>query len=730
MYGQDVTPNTYALMPTIADHLHWAGGHWTESRGGKGAHSDAGGGHAHSGAMVYLGDNFPEKYRNGLFTCNIHGSRLNHDRLERSGSSYVARHEKDFLFANDPWFRGIAVKYGPDGGVYVTDWNDTGECHNYVEVDRTNGRIYKVTHGSPKHTKIDLAKRSDADLVKLQLHKNDWHVRHARRLLQERAAAGKLDKDTHDGLRAILNDNPDVTRKLRAVWALWATGGLDEKGLIGLMGHDSEYLRAWAVRLAAEAGNPSDQVAGTLSRLAVEDPAPFVRLHLASVLPRLTPALRRRLADKLIQRDEDAGDKYIPLMLWYGVEGLVSADAARSMALLQNARLPGTRRLIARRYAELPKAASDPLGAVLTFAAEERAQDAADILRGVSDALAGRRSMPAPAGWDAASARFSASESAEVRRLATNLAVIFGDAKALARLRDTVRDGKKPAAERISALQTLLTAQKPEEAALLRDLLADKELRGAAVRGLAAYADNQTPALVLKEYPALTDAEKADAVATLASRPAWALALIDAVEKGTVARKDVSAFTLRQLAGSKDKSVAARVAAVFGSVRPASKDRAELTAKWKKELSSEVLAKADLGRGRALFAKNCAACHRLFDDGGNVGPELTGSQRANLDYVLENVLDPSAIVPREYQVTVLELNTGRVLNGIVKEETEKAVVVQTQNERVTVPKDEVDNRSLSAVSMMPEGLLAALSKEEVRDLVAYLASPTQVPLPK
>ena len=151
MYGEDLAPHRYALLETCADHLHWAGGHWTDSREGKGKHGEAGGGHAHVGAMIYLGDNWPDSYRNDVFTCNIHGKRVNRDRLERRGSSYVARHEPDFLMANDSWFRGLELKYGPDGAVYLTDWYDTGECHE-TDADnahRENGRIYKIVHGTP-----------------------------------------------------------------------------------------------------------------------------------------------------------------------------------------------------------------------------------------------------------------------------------------------------------------------------------------------------------------------------------------------------------------------------------------------------------------------------------------------------------------------------------------------------------------------------------------------------
>ena len=208
MYGQDANPYTYGLMKSCVDYRHWAGGDWTTSRttgvGGDPKHSDAGGGHAHSGAAIYLADNFPKEYRNTLFTANIHGNRLNNDGLERTKSGMKGVRRPDFLFANDSWFRGICVKTGPEGGLYVSDWCDTGECHNYDKADITNGRIYRVVYKDAKQFKGDVSKMTDAELVKLQLSPNDWFVRKARRVLQERAAAGKLAKETPDALRKIL----------------------------------------------------------------------------------------------------------------------------------------------------------------------------------------------------------------------------------------------------------------------------------------------------------------------------------------------------------------------------------------------------------------------------------------------------------------------------------------------------------------------------------------------
>jgi putative heme-binding domain-containing protein len=264
---------------------------------------------------------------------------------------------------------------------------------------------------------------------------------------------------------------------------------------------------------------------------------------------------------------------------------------------------------------------------------------------------------------------------------------------------------------------------------MLQDLLNDPTLRGAALRGLAAYDDPATPKRILQRYSSLTDEEKADAVSTLASRATYALALLEAIEAGNVARDDLSPLIARQLIGLNDSSVREKLEKTWGAIRPASESKGPLLAKFKSLLTFEYLQGADLPHGRQLFQRHCAACHTLFGEGGRIAPELTGAQRTNLDYVLENLADPSAVVPRDYQVTLVQTSDGRLLSGIIREETDQSLTVQTATEAVVLPKDEIEAREQTAQSMMPEGVLAALSEEEVRDLVAYLASPNQVPLP-
>jgi putative heme-binding domain-containing protein len=308
--------------------------------------------------------------------------------------------------------------------------------------------------------------------------------------------------------------------------------------------------------------------------------------------------------------------------------------------------------------------------------------------------------------------------------------VLFGDPQALAALSKTAADPKVDASARRRALQTLVEKRPDDLRPLLRQLLTDRTMRGPALRGLAAFNDPETPALVLKHYGSFSESEKADAVNTLASRPKFALALLEAMEKGKVPRRDLSAFTARQLLGFKDQKLTERLNKVWGSIRPRAKNLNVLLAKYKLLATPSALKMADRSHGRLVFARTCATCHSLFDTGGKIGPDLTGSQRANPEYILTKVLDPNAVVPQDYQVTMITTADGRIVSGIIKQETEKTVTVQTPIEVVRFPKAEIDERKQLGVSMMPEDQLKQLTDAEIRDLIAYLASPGQVPLPK
>jgi putative membrane-bound dehydrogenase-like protein len=335
--GSHFNPHTFDDIKTVADHVHWVGRqgpHAGNSRSGT-----AGGGHAHAGAMIYLGgDSWPREYRDSIFMNNIHGARTNTDKLARQGSGYTAAHGPDFLLTNDSWSQMLNLRYGPDGSVWAIDWYDKNQCHstNPEIHQKTLGRIYKIVNDKDRWTKVDLAKLPSEKLVDLQLHRNDWYVRHARRILQERGP----DPAVHARLDRMLADNPDVTRKLRALWALHVTGGLTEAKLQPLLSHENEYVRAWAIQLLVEDKHASEDVVRQFARMARQDPSALVRMYIASALQRVPVEQRWDVLAGLYANDDDASDQNLPLMVWYAAEPAVEIDMWRALTLATETRLP------------------------------------------------------------------------------------------------------------------------------------------------------------------------------------------------------------------------------------------------------------------------------------------------------------------------------------------------------------------------------------------------------
>ncbi|MCE9563645.1 MAG: c-type cytochrome [Planctomycetes bacterium] len=745
MYGQDVNPHAYGLMKSCVDYRHWAGGDWTSSRttgiGGKPEHSDAGGGHAHSGCAIYLGDNFPAEYRNTLFTANIHGNRLNNDGLARTPSGMKGVRRKDFLFANDSWFRGICVKCGPDGALYVSDWCDTGECHNYDKCDITNGRIYRVSYGDPKQWKGDVSKLSDAELVKMTVTaSNEWFSRKARRVLEERASEKKLEKGTVEALQRAVNEEKETAPRLRALWALAAVEEMSLAQLISLVTDKQEALRAWSARFLLEETShiqaPGGQKAALIAaeqaieKRLHEEESPFVRVAIASALQRRDPGLPSGLVGNAVGYLKKKSDPAEEQMVWYALSQKLQRDPSGAVQHIYSLESSLILKNLVRFLVSQPNQ-EDVLNELFAFLVKYQTPETPlEVLRELRVSLTGGKARKEPKLWPPLLTRFRMSENAELRREAEAVAVLFGDKEAIAKLSKVVSDSTATAEDRRAAIELLRPLKLPEFAKTLRTLLDDPAVRTAAIRGLAAFADAETPAAIIKAYPKFTAEEKLDAVQTLAARKEWANALLDAVEKKDVPRADIPVTTARQILALNDKALSTRLDSVWGKIAPASQARVELTKKWKALLTEDTLAKASVANGRVLFTKHCGACHKMFGEGQAVGPELTGSQRSNLDYVLENVLDPSAVVPREFQMVNFATKDERVISGIVLRETKDAITIRTTNDTVVLPTGDIATRKQTNVSIMPDGLFEQMKPDEVRDLIAYLRAKEQVPLPK
>ena len=353
-----------------------------------------------------------------------------------------------------------------------------------------------------------------------------------------------------------------------------------------------------------------------------------------------------------------------------------------------------------------------------------------DILKGISAALKGQRNLKPPKGWDVVAARLAKSPNAEVRQLAQQLSLTFGSKTAMAALRKVLTNGKAKLPERRKALAALVAARDVKLPEVLRGLLSEPELRREALRGLGAFEDAKTAPAILKIFAKLDTAGKRDALTTLASRVSSAKALMAAVTRGTVKANELPADIVRQLRAHGVKDINATLDKVWGVSRSTPAAKLAEIAKYKKLLQAKVNRPDNLPRGRALFQRTCAQCHKLYGEGGEIGPDITGSNRNNLDYLITNMLDPNAEIPNDYRTTILRTKDNRVLVGVIRRSEGQSVTIATPAEVVTVAKRDVAAIDPQDFSMMPEGLVLALKVDELRDLVAYLRGSRQVALPE
>jgi putative membrane-bound dehydrogenase-like protein len=745
---RDPNPRVYELIDMHADHWHWDKS--KGFKGARGANADAlGGGHAHVGMTIYQGDNWPAEYRGRLMTINMFGHRINQEILEREGSGYVGRRGEDIVFVGDPWFRGMELSYGPDGAVFMLDWSDTGDYHDHTGVHRTSGRIYKISYGDAKPSTVgDVAKLSVDQLVALHSHRNEWFTRQARLELSTRLRDGRGVGNAKEQLRAQFDKQNDVVMKLRALWTLYTLGAVDDSLLRRLLRHPDEHLRAWAIRMLTDtwpldtvmSTRPASSVAGPEAkvdptlltefvRLAGTDSSGLVRLVLGSTLQRLPVTQRAGLAAALISRKEDANDHNLPLLIWYGLIPVADTDAAALAKIGAQGELPLTRKCIARRLVEDIEKNGAAVSVLLEAASTKPEAFQVDILDGMALGFKGLRKAAKPAAWDALAQKIGDSQNVALRNRVRDLGVIFGDARALDAARKVALDQTADISARKTALETVIDARPADLRQLCEQLLKVRSLNPVAARGLATFDDPAIGATLVVAYQQFDATDRPQLIATLVSRPTFAAALLDSVSAKQIPRADITAFDARQIRSFNDAKINKRLAEVWGELRDSPAEKRQLIAKWKAQLTAEVLAKADKTNGRVLFNKTCATCHTLFGEGAKVGPDLTGGGRQNLDFLLGKVLDPSASVSADFRMMIVSLKDGRVFNGIITAQTERALTLKTATDSVSVERGDVESMRESPLSLMPDGMLEALTQEQVRDLVAYLRLPSQVPLP-
>ncbi|HEY1110548.1 MAG TPA: PVC-type heme-binding CxxCH protein [Opitutaceae bacterium] len=696
--GKHINPYIYDDIKTIADHRHRS---------------------AHGGARIYLADEFPKEYRDRIFMANIHERALLTDILKPKGSGFTGLHGNDAMLANDPAWVGFSIETGPDGAVYILDWHDGDICGNSVQ-HKESGRIFRFApKGLPGKTGLDIAAKTDRELIELQSNRNDWYVRRARLQLQQRAVAGKLDASVGPALAELFAKAPTAATKLRALWAMHVTQTLPADKLAALLDHKEPYVRAWAIQLLCEDTAPAAPVLAKFAALAKSDASPVVRLYLASALQRIPQAARWPIAEGLSRHAEDKDDHNLPKLTWVGLEPLVAADTPRALTLAAQSQIPALTNFIARRAT-----AAKQLDAIAASLATAPAAARRALLEGLRDGLVslGRRESGAPANWDAAATALAKSDDPAIKQLTAQIGQLFGDAKAAAAQLATLQDKAAPAAQRREILQTFARDAYAPAQPIAVALLDDPALRRDAIRALASYDDPKLADQILRRYAAWSPVERSDAVLTLIGRKSTADRLVAALKRGAIPKSDISAFAARQL----QRVAGPSFVDFWGKMEQPHDDKQGEIAALKRMLTEERIATAKVANGRAVFERTCASCHTLYGQGGKIGPDLTGSNRSNFDYILSEIVSPSEVIPEGYHLITLTTRDGRTLAGNLVAEDDQQVTLRLVGQDTVVAKAEIQSREKSNVSMMPEGLLKLMPQDDIRDLIAYLRTTQQV----
>lgn len=711
MYGRDFNPHAYELMEMTADHYHWDTKlKWTDSRDGKA--NDLGGGHSHVGGLIYHGENFPAEYRGKIFMCNTHGRRINVNRLDREGSGYVGRREPDFMLVKTPWFRGVDLKMGPEGAVYVSDWSDNGECHDHDGIHRTSGRIYRIAYGTPGRVDVAAVRQSQ------KAPRPGWFARRDIRWDQEQAGENQQS--------AVSLAKGSALQVSDLGW-LEAVDQLNTERLEGALQSADPLVRAAAVQLAASAAVDRPRLQLRLKALAGTSQPANVLLALVSALQKLEPEPRRQTALTLLQNSANAAtiqsENQLTLMTWYGIEPL--AGDPDLLPLLSP--IPKLQQFAVRRMAHQLAAGESAVGAAALGLIAERAAGAAaeqaravELLGAFRTGLAGLARIDAPENWVKVDRALRSAGNTEMARAADALAALFGDGTALADLRALAADTAADPLARQQAIQALAQARDAESVPLLIRLLNDKAAYDAAIIALAAFDNPEIGTELAQRLPGFKDGNRGLAIDTLSSRKAWADRLIAAITADRIPARELTAAQVRQLLAFNDPQIREVLEARWGVVQETPEARLAAIEKWRGVLTPEKLAGASPERGAELFRQSCASCHKLYGEGKNIGPDLTGANRSNPEYLLLNLIDPSAVVPRQFTTSVIVLQDGRVLTGVVVSQTAQTLVVQTDREQITLARSDIEETRDTGKSLMPDGMLDKLSEEQVRDLFGFM----------
>ncbi|MFM7055773.1 MAG: PVC-type heme-binding CxxCH protein [Planctomycetota bacterium] len=663
----------------------------------------------------------PDRFRGRLFGVEPLQGQVVLSDLRPWQSSFETEDIERVLKTDDPWFRPVDIRTGPDGAVYVADLYEQRidhSSHYAGRVHKSSGRIYRLTSKAAEHpaAAAPLDNATSEQLLAVLREPSRTRRQTAIRLLGDRRDAALIPQ-----LRRELSAATGQTA-LELLWALHASAGLSNEAALELLQHPEPQVRAWTVRIVCDQAETNAQVAAGIAAAAGRETYIDVRKQMASSARRLPASLALPILRALLQFDEDAADLHQPLLLWWAMETQMGRTSIESiLQTVFDSPQIWQRPLIARHLAErimkrcaLAGTRADLVAAArLLRAAPDRATTDS-LLKGFEEAFQGRSLAGIPDELVQALAATGGG----------SLALRFRQAQpdAVAEALQLAADRSTPVATRISLIEICGQLRQPALLPTLLTLAAaetDPAVLAAVMTAMQNYDSPEIARNVLARLPKLEGDAALAAESLLASRAGWTEQLLAAVEAGELQAGQLSAAAIRRM--QLHDSPAIRASLERLSLAVAGLSAAQVQAETSAVMTALAAGSGNPRAGKQLFLQNCGRCHLLFEEGGRIGPDLTPFNRDNLERMLASVINPSIEIREGFENHLLLTVDGRILNGFLVERDGQVVILRgVDGQNVIVKQDDIEDLRVVPQSVMPEGTLRALNEQQLRDLFAYL----------
>ena len=677
--------------------------------------------------IIYEENTLPQRFRGQLFGIEPLQGQVVLSNFKPSQSSFETEDIERVLKTDDQWFRPVDIKTGPDGDLYVADMYEQRidhSSHYAGRVDKTNGRIYKLTHTGERQSVTlpsvtpfqNLARASTTDLIKLLDDSAKQHRQTAIRLLGDRKDKSAIQQ-LETELAAVTGQSA-----LERLWALNACGGFTDDVAIKLLGHNEPFVRAWTVRLICDPKSISSDVAAAIAQTASKEAYIDVRKQMACSARRLPPDAALPIIRELLQYDEDAADIHQPLLIWWAIEsqaGSATIEDIKQKLLADPAtwKRPLVANVIAerlmKRYA-LAGTRHDLLSAAVLLQAAPDKSSVDRLLKGFEEAFQGRSLAGIPDELVSALAKSGGG----------SLALRFRQAQpdAVAEAIQLMQDVNAKPEVRSQLIEICGQVHTEELRSVLLGVVRNEQnssVLATAFSALQNYDEADIAADVASRFSALPEDAQLAAEALLVSRTVWSKELLAAIDAGTIGKEKITNSALRKMLMHGDDSIDTAIKKHWGEI--AGLSPAQVQAEISRLQSVLGAGSGNPRTGKKLFMQNCGRCHLLFDEGGRIGPDLTPFARDNMERMLISVVNPSLEIREGFENYVVVTIDGRVLNGFLADKDNQIVILRgVDGQNIILKKDDIDEMRVVPQSVMPEGALKLLNEQQIRDLFAYL----------